>query len=168
MISSNQRGNRSLIGVFIIILLCTAGFLIWNAFSRLRDNTYASEGVLTLTELNSRNAAPMDGEWHFTWNEFHNSKTIPQDKGIFMSLPRIWNGFSYNGEDLSSKGYGTYQLKVVLGNGYQARDMAIYIPFIHSSYDLYIQDRLIASDGKVGKNRQEYTPSARTLIAPFE
>ncbi|MGB5404874.1 MAG: adenylate/guanylate cyclase domain-containing protein [Robiginitalea sp.] len=168
MSRNTDISNHRLMGVFIFVLLCTVGFMIWTSVAKGPNSSRAQGGRLELsTENLIRAATPLDGEWLFVWDSLHGPGTFPRDHDIHMSLPSVWNNFQYKQEELPAHGYGTYQLDIVLDPDHGGRDLAIYIPFIHSSYALYLQNELVAADGKVATSLDAYTPSARTQIIPL-
>jgi class 3 adenylate cyclase len=168
MSRNTDISNHRLMGIFIVVLLCTVGYMIWISVVKGPNSSRAQSGRLQLsTENLIGSATPLDGEWRFVWDSLHNPETFPRDHDIHMSLPSVWNGFQYNEEGLPAHGYGTYQLDIVLEPDHGERDMAIYVPFIHSSYILYLQNEQVAKDGKVGTSLDAYIPSARTRIIPL-
>ncbi|MCO5723275.1 adenylate/guanylate cyclase domain-containing protein [Robiginitalea marina] len=163
-----QISNRRLLRIFMVALIGVAIFMVWKSVHKFPGGLYAVAGQLSLSGQKLQNeAVPLDGEWKFAWNALHSPESFPTGQAEVMTLPRIWNGFTYGDDELPAHGYGTYQLEVAMQPGGKDGSMALYIPFIHSSYALYLQDQLVASDGTVGRSPGEYTPSARTQIIPF-
>ena len=142
--------------------------MVWKSVQKFPGSIFAEGGRLYLTAERLQNdATPLDGEWQFVWDDLHSPGSFPEDQAQIMSLPSIWNGYRYGETELPAHGIGTYQLEVVLKPGQTAENLAVYIPFIHSSYALYLQDKLVATDGKAGRSSEEYIPSARTQIIPL-
>jgi class 3 adenylate cyclase len=161
--------NRRLIGIFILLLICTTGIIIWKSLSSSTDRTYAIEGELYLSENQLRRAAsPLDGEWHFAWDGLYEPQSFPVVETEMMVLPRAWNGFEYRGEKLPAHGYGTFQLYIETDADSLDFPLALYIPFIHSSYALYLNNDLVAEDGLVAPSSEAHMPSAHTKIVPIK
>lgn len=104
---------------------------------------------------------PLDGEWKFLWGELLPPRAFPENHQKHMQLPSVWNGFDYDELSLPATGHATFQLKVVLDHLSPHDDLALYIPFIHSSYQLFIGDEASANAGKVGVSLEDFIPSAR-------
>ena len=152
------------LGIALFLLLFIAGIAgnIWLSKSSSNFNGIAESGALDLrpAKLSERTVA-LDGEWLFTWDSLVEPQDFKKDNAKFIKLPSIWNGFDYDGTTLPAHGHATFQLKVVLDS---KSDLAIYIPFVHSSYTLYVDDNMVAHAGRVGKSKIDYTPSARSNI----
>jgi len=168
MTKPSRISNRQSLRIFIVVLILVAVFMVWKSVQKFPGSIFAEGGRLYLTAERLQNdATPLDGEWQFVWDDLHSPGSFPEDQAQIMSLPSIWNGYRYGETELPAHGIGTYQLEVVLKPGQTAENLAVYIPFIHSSYALYLQDKLVATDGKVGRSSEEYIPSARTQIIPL-
>ena len=163
-----ERFNRQYGVVFILSLLGILGFLIWNSISSSSLTSSAVQGKLHISDTQLfQTATPLDGEWKFVWGALHHPSRFPAEHEIMMTLPSTWNGFSYADQSLPAHGYGTFQLDLIVIGQEESRDLAVYIPFIHSSYSLYLGDELIARDGEVAIADHAYTPSAKTQMVPL-
>ncbi len=163
-----KHRNRRFVVIFISSLFGILCFLVWNSLSNSTAPPAASLGRLHLSETQLHQAAtPLDGEWRFVWGELHDPGSFPADHDVLMTLPRTWNGFTYRDTSLPSHGYGTFQLDVVVDGQSDYRELAVYIPFIHSSYSLFLGEELIAKDGEVARDGQSFVPSAKTQMVPF-
>lgn len=128
----------------------------------------AERGVINLSHSDlTQNIIPLDGEWEFYWNELLTPEEL--DNRIekdFYSFPKPWNdGVSANGTPLSHTGYATYRLKVILPHEFVP---SIFIKHFYSSYSLYCNGILIAQNGKVGKNEDQYQPSWVPTTIPLD
>ena len=162
--------SKSLLtGIFIFVIICTSGFLLWNSHTNLSKKIFAVSGRLDLSKNELQDATiPLDGEWRFVWGNLKSPKTVFDEKVVFMSLPRVWNGFIYENKSLPPHGFATYQLEITLGTNQLEEDLALYIPFVHSSYSLYLQDELAATDGTVAESSADFNPSSHTQIVPIK
>lgn len=105
----------------------------------------------------------LDGEWGFYWNTLAEPGPVAGRQPGFMKLPGVWNGFKHHDGPLPAHGYGTYQLEIILGPQRPEQGLALYIPFVHSSYTLFLDGKKIASDGTVATARSAFIPGSRTL-----
>ncbi len=58
----------------------------------------------------------MDGEWEFYSGLLSNeiSPTVNEDEINYINVPKIWNNYEINGENIGGTTYGTYRLKLIL------------------------------------------------------
>ncbi len=154
-----------LTGIFIFVIICTFSFVMWNSHSNLSKKISAVAGSLDLSKTELQNVSiPLEGEWRFIWGQLKLPEHVSVENEIYMDLPRVWNGFMYENNSLPSHGYATYQLEINLGTNQSTKDLALYVPFVHSSYSLYLNDELVATDGTVSKSTYDFIPSSRTRI----
>lgn len=162
---SNKRGT----GIFILVVICTFGFFVWKANTNPTQKIAAVSGIIDLSKTDlTHTTISLDGDWRFVWEQLQLPQSASVDTSVLMKLPRIWNGFNYKNEKLPARGYATYQLDIILGPDQKAADLALYIPFVHSSYALYLDDELIASDGTVSSSSAGFKPALHTLMVPVK
>lgn len=156
---------RLILAAFIAVLLlsgCSANYI--------RYTPKADYGIVDLTGWASadNSVIQLNGEWEFYWqklltfDDFHNSKLRPD---LLVKVPEVWNSYKINGRNLPGFGYATYRLKIKNAEAGQA--LAIRMPTVSTAYNLYINDRLIASNGKVGGDKQHFMPEYRPVMAEF-
>lgn len=132
--------------------------LIWMLFSvsLWADTPLAKAGVLDLSTWDFETNAPisLQGEWAFYWNQLTAPEANSTITPSFIEVPSFWH--QADGLSLSSKGYATYHLKILLPDDLPA--MAIQMPYTFSAYKLWINGELIAQNGKVGTSKATSTP----------
>lgn len=146
--------------VFFILLLFTG-------CNSIDSDPKADNGTIDLRKFDfMKNNADLDGQWNLYWNRLLGYHELGTNEPNFSTyVPDTWN----NRIDLPGEGFATYTLKVIsnLPQGYPA---ALSIGTISSSYKLFINDRLIASAGKVSKNVEgevgEYSPKTAVFNVP--
>ncbi|GAB1476918.1 hypothetical protein MASR2M70_17540 [Bacillota bacterium] len=84
---------------------------------------------------------------------------------MIAKVPDVWNDYKINEKGLSGFGYATYRLRIE--NAQPGQALAIRMPTVSTAYNLYINDKLIASNGKVSANRQHFVPEYRPVMAEF-
>ena len=131
-------------------------------------------GVLDLTAWDIQNAEPiaLDGKWDFYWERLMTERTLPGERpDAEVTVPDTWNEYKIEGRTLPAVGFATYRLHVrtALPEGTML-GLRIYPP--SSAYNLYVNDKLIASNGTVSKTKAgeigEYRPQAVSFPAPGE
>jgi len=142
------------------------------------DQTYSSKkqpvakkGVLDLSEWNfsEDGTTNLNGEWEFYWNQLLEPGDFdtlkPADHFIYM--PTLWNDYIIHGQKLKGLGFATFRLTVQIS---ETDDLyAIKIPLMFTSYKLWINGKVIASNGLIGKTVETNKPEhlACTRIFPL-
>ncbi|MBF0103069.1 MAG: histidine kinase [Desulfobacterales bacterium] len=153
-----------IIALFIIFMTSGTSFP--------QDKSQLSKGVLHLndSDLTLDGNLNLDGEWAFYWNQllsYHELQTKTPD--LFVEIPNVWNGYQINGQQCAGQGYATYALHVQtkLPAGLI---VGLQLNSFSSAYQLYINEKLVASNGRVGKNnfeeRPEYRPQSVVFAIP--
>jgi signal transduction histidine kinase len=147
--------------ILAILVLITAGSLIPAAGQSLM----ASNGVLDLRNIERKDKfiINLNGKWEFYWkqmlypNDFKKkAKPVPD---IFGDVPSYWTDYK-NSIPTTGFGYATYRLTVLLPEG-ENKKFAMDVPVFDSSFDLWINDSLIYSNGIPGKTEDETIPGYR-------
>lgn len=153
------------VAVLTIVLVCILIFPKAHTAQIHPEN-----GVLNLQHWDSgRNGAlTLSGGWDFYWNRFlsydevENGSPAPD---VMAQVPAVWNGYIVNGKKLPGFGYGTYLLRVE--NAPVGKPISLRIPTFSTAYDLYINGRLVASNGKVGTDRDHFSPGYKPQVVEF-
>jgi len=124
--------------VFIVVALFLSVVLLSNNkdYSEIFN---ADEGVLELTKSDFEYTFPLKGEWKY-YDQQLITKTNDSQNYEIVTVPHSWN----------KTGFGTYVLTIkglVPDNCY-----SLYIYDTTSAYSLYVNSRLIATNGQVGTN----------------
>ncbi len=159
---------------FKIIISITAGVLILSSCAQSTGNESryrAVNGYLDISgqDFNSENFINLDGEWEFYWNRLltpadFSSAAFPVKTGN-ITVPSYWNGYNSGSGRLSGEGYATYRLKVKVKKAETL--YALRIKHMYSAYKLWVDDKVIASNGIVGQDRNSMRPQFLPLIALF-
>lgn len=156
--------------ILIFAVICIA-FLIWIQESN-PDYPQAKDGVLDLSQwdLNSAGRMTLSGEWEFHWGEFLTSqdyKDNSHSQSINANVPQIWNRYQLNGQNLPGFGYATYHLKVKVPDTKTL--LGLRISSMSTAYQFYINDRLLAQNGKISTSIKGSAPQydpATVVFAP--
>lgn len=144
--------------VFIIFLMIfLSGCLANDTSSEPFD---AINGSLDLRHIDVQSTlpVPLNGEWNFYWGEQLTLDQFSTQPAHTIELPRLWNNYELDGNPLSSFGYATYHLRILLNTSDIGKTKAIYIPFIHTSYTLYIDNQHQGGNGMVGTSKETTQP----------
>jgi len=129
------------------------------------------QGVLDLRnwDLERDGIVVLDGEWEFYWNQlltyqdFHDDTTILPSYSV---VPSIWNDHVADGKKLPGFGYATYRLKIQTNNK-ELRE-SLKIMTMSTAYKLMVNDRIVATNGTVGVNKETTVPAYKPLVTTFE
>lgn len=127
----------------------------------------ASDGFLDLSDWNIETSDPIElrGEWEFYWLQLLSPDQIDQVGGdsSLQQVPANWTSY---GEGIAVEGYATFRLRIQT-----PRDAEVYGLFLDgqgSSYRVWINGELIASDGDVGTALGDNIRSGQPQVAFFE
>ncbi len=115
----------------------------------------AIEGILDLRtiDFDLDEPIPLKGKWEFYWKQLiEPSEPFDDQKVEFVQFPNIWN----KDEDLGSFGFATYRLKILLPDS--SPPLAFSLPDFYTSYNFYVNGALLASNGIVADNAENYEP----------
>ena len=123
----------------------------------------AKKGVLDLRNYDlSSKPASLNGEWSFYWKQLlQPGDSIPATH-YYTVYPQLWKKKNLNGQLLSSEGYASYSLTVLLPK--KTTPLALQIPDAYSSYKLYVNGTQLSQNGKTATNAREAVPFWATEI----
>ncbi len=107
------------------------------------------------------------GNWKFFWQVFIKSEQTEQSPNSYKQIanPGIWNNIELDDQSLDSYGYATYSIDILSDNSY--KNAGIEIPCFYSAYSLYLNDELIAKNGKIGKDAKTEEIEQRPQTKPI-
>ncbi|MGE4284751.1 MAG: ATP-binding protein [Clostridia bacterium] len=165
--------RKNLIKIFIVLSICLSVLLPTYASSPVeyKDKTKAIDGVIDLTGWNweQNSVIALNGQWEFYWHELLTPPDFEEvditKKKQLIILPRAWNKYIINEEDLSGTGYATYRLLIHHSSN---QILGIRIPRIFTSYNLWANGELIASAGEVGTDNKQMIPQYLPQVKYFK
>ncbi|MBU2510708.1 Hpt domain-containing protein [bacterium] len=151
--------NRIKISFSILIVLISIN--IFQAGSA-KTAPLAKEGILKLSDwdFQSDGLVGLNGQWEFFWKQLLSPEDFLSghnpDKTGYINAPGYWDGYQTNDETLNGQGYATFRLRItgLLPQG----SFALDIPLMHTAYKLWVDGRLVSSNGEVGKTRNTSLP----------
>ena len=111
----------------------------------------------------NKNRASLNGQWYYFENQLLTPREVTPGLKGFAEFPKTWNDIRSSG---TGSGYATYML-YVLPPG-DVKTLAIELPQIYSSYTLWINNKLVASNGTVGTSGEETVPQWMPQTVSFE
>ncbi|MCD1258689.1 histidine kinase [Paenibacillus athensensis] len=118
-------------------------------------------GLIELEHWSFAEEGPVElsGEWDFYWQQLLAPEQLqlsgPEDT---MRVPRLWNGVTAAGKEVTGKGFATYHIRIETEPTWEY--LAVRLPAIPSAYRMWVDDRLVALRGAVGSSRDSSSPCA--------
>ncbi len=154
-----MRNLRPLLLKLFFILFT---FMVMISSFNLLNNPFRAvsspEGLLDLSgyQWEEQGKLCLNGEWQFYYNKFIepvkfsevNSEVTPQ---LYIKPPKVWNESKIDGKSIPGFGYASYRL-VVTGTT-PGIPMALKVLPQSTAFRVYIDDRLVAENGKVSKQK---------------
>lgn len=138
----------------------------------------AENGRLDLTQWDfaRHGTVPLNGEWEFYWAEFLEPddfrRPSPRPRIGTITVPGNWTNSVAEAMSTSigNHGFATYRLVVDLPKSERSQrgePLAIYIPYVNTSYRMWLNDHIVAENGQVASSLEHATPQLRAQIVPF-
>ena len=141
-----------------IILCIVCAFITCECGTVQAQTPIAQKGVIDLRneDLSSQQIS-LKGEWAFFWNQLlEPEEETESDNQSFTSFPCLWQDEKVNGKPIPSQGFATYKVIILLPK--KRPLLGLEIPDTYCSYELFVNGRLMAANGKTGKTAGESTP----------
>jgi signal transduction histidine kinase len=145
-------------------------------FYALDNSAYGSEpsavkGVIDLRKTaNEKFTVRLSGEWEFYWkkllnpDDFLSGNNIKPD--LFGTVPSYWTSYSAKSVKITRMGFATYRLIMLLPPGYR-NSLGFIMPVFDSSYEIYVDGKLMGGNGTPGKTEAETVPGYERVFFRF-
>lgn len=151
--------------LIVFIILLAGGY----SLPPSDDSVKPVAGVLDLSgqDFAADGNIVLDGPWEFYWEKLLYYDDLNREKpDLYATVPHTWEKYALNGTKLSGQGYATYRLhvKTALPAGTQ---LGLWINNFSSAYRLYINENLLASNGRVAAEAAKETGEYKTQAVFF-
>jgi signal transduction histidine kinase/CheY-like chemotaxis protein len=157
-----QLNLKILLSLFLIIIF---NLFVFTNQSKASNNIAIKEGILDLSNHNFYDTKFVDlsGEWEYYPNKILKPEEIDSYKQnkTYTYFPSLWKS---EGFLTPSFGIATYRLKVKLNSN---SIMGVYMPDVYTSYNLWINGKLISKNGIVSDKNETFTPEWLPKTSPF-
>ena len=157
------RGFR--IFYFVLLVFCSS-CNITNTYRPVVSNGYLD---LSSWDFNKDGIINLNGKWEFYWNKLYTPEDFKNNaldsKPYYLQVPGVWNALVVNSKNLPGEGFGTYRLTIKLNHAYKY--LGIKILDCSSSYKLWINENLVATNGTVSSVISEIRPQMHPQIKIF-
>ena len=151
IMKEKYKKNRKAL-LFLILSVCLISGLV-----SIR-NQYISypiaDGFLNLSEENlEEKAVQLNGVWKFYEGTLEDTSSQTADS---LEVPGSWRGKVINGKKLGKHGIGVYELRVRVPS---PGDYCMKLNYVSSAYQLYINDKKVVENGRIGADKSTEIPS---------
>ncbi|RAV22871.1 ATP-binding protein [Paenibacillus contaminans] len=164
--------NRKMILYSLIFLILLTGLrLILLNMSMPPNHPAPNQGVLDLRhwDFNNNRTIPLDGTWEFYPNQF----IEPQEGGTterpagqtYIQVPGEWNAYMPS-EGGSSFGYGSYRLRILIGD-HAGESFGLLVKRIHASSTVIFNGQTVAEWGRPAERKDIYTPKLNSYSVSY-
>lgn len=148
----------------ILILLVVISTLFFVNTSSL-SGPKAHNGSLNLSNwnLNQQGSVLLNGQWKIKFDQFLEPPVNTDQLRLNIPVPRVWNK-AYG----KSHGIATYVLHITLHPDDVGSILGVKTSKINSAFKIFINNRLIGSNGVIGTHKNVAVPEYRPDVFPFE
>jgi signal transduction histidine kinase len=151
---------------FLLTYIVGLAIFLTDCYSQeINPSQYSAKaGTLDLrnVDLNNQNIS-LSGDWKFFWSTF----VLPDQAEPYYEyskFPALWSSSFWENKPISSQGFATYKLTILLPA--QDGQLGLAVPEMYCAYNLYINGKLLARNGKPGKTLQQTQPYWSKQIIP--
>lgn len=126
----------------------------------------AVQGVLDLSQWNFADGHVMlDGEWEFYWRRWIDPGAFTADQAddgpLYVSVPGTWSQVVADGRRLPPHGFGTYRLRVLLGE--PRGPLSLALRSVDSAFNLWVNGRQVVQHGVPHQDGTQERPGGGTV-----
>ncbi|WP_416150295.1 diguanylate cyclase domain-containing protein [Salipaludibacillus sp. HK11] len=157
--------------LIILLLFVTIILPACSAPHKNVDTSFtAIGGELDLSEWDSEESlVNLNGQWDLHWNQLLDPTDFKSESKMkqtdVIDIPSVWHTQSLDGEPLPKEGFATYRLKVSMNEINEV--MGLKIPYMQSNFNLWIDDKLLATNGQVSTNEATSIPEKQPQVVYF-
>lgn len=154
------RFCRLVVGLLLFLLPAS-----WLAAAASRP--VAAQGVLDLSHWDfSQGHVALDGEWEFHWRRWiepgQTGEDNRDDPPLYVSVPGSWTRASEYEQRLPPYGFGTYRLRVLLGES--GGPLALSLSRVNSAFTLWVNGHQLIRNGMPASSGTMERPAGGSVI----
>jgi hypothetical protein len=138
--------------VMVLLFLCKASTSVAQE---------VKTGRLDLRQIGDNEIVALDGSWEFYWKQLFRPSQITEPL-YYFEFPSLWNDQIVGNDTLDRFGFATYRLKILIPE--INRDYSLLMDDFYCAYKLYIDGKMMATNGKVGTSKENYRPEWRPQV----
>lgn len=138
------------IRVILVLIFFSLVIILWtaNKDNQIEVEYIAQDGQIEIDEITDRTVYRLKGDWEFYPNVFLTENNLSDEIQVqYRTIEHIWtNDSSFN----NGFGYASYRLEI---NGLNSdTDYGILLEEAGSNYQLWVNNRMLLSNGEIVKN----------------
>jgi hypothetical protein len=128
-------------------------FTCWSFVAQAQGTSFQDIEVLDATTWDFSKRLPLSGNWSFVENKLVSPDAVGNENLTTSFFPSLWNDYRPDGR---GTGYATYALNILIPDS--LKFLALEIPALYTSYNMWVNGNLIASAGTVGVDKEATIP----------
>ncbi|MCE7041285.1 ATP-binding protein [Dyadobacter sp. CY312] len=152
---------------FLLLYIVGVALILTDCYSqeKIPSQNIAKAGTLDLRNVNLNNQdVGLTGEWKFFWKMSLAPKQV-EPKYEYSKFPGLWSDTEWKNEAIPSQGFATYKLTVLLPE--QDQQLGLGVPEMYCAYNLFVNGKLLARNGKPGKTKLLTLPYWSNQVIPL-
>jgi hypothetical protein len=138
-------------------LLLTVLLIVSTCFSQEnRAHSADTDGIIDLRKESFENIYSIKGKWGFFWSMLIAPEDSITPAQQFVKFPSQWSNYKSDGKTLPAFGYASYKVTILLPRS--TDQLSIAMPETYTAYSLFLNGRLVASNGKVSTSSAHFVP----------
>lgn len=125
---------------------------------------HAAAAFVDFRQLQPGESVDLEGPWQFHWNTFV-SLWGDEPAGEHVSIPHLWTAAGRLNAAGRPFGYASYTMRLLLPPN--SKGWGLTVPDAYSSYHLYANGQLVASNGRPDSVQSGYEPRWFTSTVPL-
>ncbi|WP_149242274.1 response regulator [Dyadobacter sp. 32] len=157
-----NRNRKSLLLLFLYVIL----FQINGQGQQLQFRTDTEKpGFIDLRAQDfNKQSAFLDGKWKFYWKALLPPGHKPE-YFEYIHFPQLWNTTVWKKCPISTDGYATYEVTVLLPK--TKEQLGLRIPDVQSAFHFYVNGKLLATNGTPGTSKETTIPYWSYQVKPI-
>jgi signal transduction histidine kinase/CheY-like chemotaxis protein len=141
----------------INVFLFTVCLFINTCFSQGNEIDKAGkDGLIDLRQELFEENYNIKVNWAFFWNMLLSPSDSITKKPVYVSFPGKWTDYKTLNTKLPAFGYASYRVTILLPKN--AEQLRLAMPETYTAYSLFLNGKLVASNGKVSKSPSDFVP----------
>lgn len=152
-----KKGNNFTLVKYTIFIISTMTILFFFIFLSSGVSVYGYSNLPTIVIDEPENGdlyLELDGEWAFYEEELLLAPKLTKNQLKSSELLKLPDSFASHTKNKNN--YGSYMVNIQLPEKLVGQPLAIHVPYEYSAYRLYVNDKLIAANGRVGTDAKSH------------
>lgn len=155
-----------------IFILPILAWLLFSCSNQKDTSLKIEKGHLRLLNIPGQDfLIALDGQWEFyphrllSPGDFEDSAEVSSLSRCYIEFPGLWNNLDC--DSILSKGQGFATYRLLIENPNKLTNLGLFVKEIMSSYKLFINGQLIASNGSIGSSKESSIPEFLPILTPI-